>query len=312
MSKLVSFIIPVYHNEGTLTIISSQITNLMTKELPQLDFEIIFINDGSTDGSWDELKSVNANNKHVKIISFSRNFGQIPGIICGWKEAKGDAVINMSADLQDPVEQAIEMIKNWLAGDEIVISYRIARNDSFFTNLTSKIFYALMKNNVPKMPLGGFDFALLDRKAVNAVNQLNERNRVYQYDVLWLGFKLKFLPYERLVREIGKSQWGFKKRFNYFILSYLYVSYFPIRLMSGIGLITSFTGFIYALIVFFNYFVNKAPFNGWTPLMIVLLIIGGGTMLMLGIIGEYIWRIYDELKNKPHYIIDEKIENNLH
>jgi glycosyltransferase involved in cell wall biosynthesis len=116
-------------------------------------------------GSWDELKSVHANNEHVKIISFSRNFGQIPGIICGWKEAKGDAVINMSADLQDPVEQAIEMIKNWLAGDEIVISYRIARNDSFFTNLTSKIFYALMKNNVPKMPLGGFDFCTIRQKS---------------------------------------------------------------------------------------------------------------------------------------------------
>jgi dolichol-phosphate mannosyltransferase len=139
---------------------------------------------------------------------------------------------------------------------------------------------------------------------MNAINSLKERHRFYQYDILWAGFKVKFIPYDKLERTIGKSQYNFFKRFNNFYSAFLNVSYFPLRMLTTIGVVVSFAGFIYALDIVWAFFVAKTPFQGWAPIMIVLLILGGLIMLMLGVLGEYIWRILDEVKGRPNYIID--------
>ncbi|HQA74690.1 glycosyltransferase family 2 protein, partial [Flavobacterium sp.] len=296
-----SFVIPVYRNEGSLIPTFTKIKDLVTKN--KFEYELIFVNDGSDDNSFEELKELFKIDSNVKVLSFSRNFGQVAAVIAGLKEVTGDVVISMSADLQEPIELIEQMVQKWQEGNEIVICHRTDREDGFIANNTSKIFYKLMKYVNPKMPNGGFDFLLLDKKAVNVLNQIDERNRFFQGDVLWLGFNTAFIPYRRIKRAIGKSQWTLSKKIKYFIDGLLNTSYVPIRLMSFLGLCFSFVGFLYSLIIIYSRFVNNTPFNGWAPIMILLLIIGGMIMVMLGIIGEYVWRAYDETRKRPIYII---------
>jgi glycosyltransferase involved in cell wall biosynthesis len=299
----ISVCFAVYQNQGALTPLYEQITEELVTHFPNDTYELLFVNDGSKDDSLNELIALNKKDSHVKIISFSRNFGQMAAILAGWTNATGDVIINMAADLQDPPKQCTEMIKEWKAGNEIVISYRTAHNTSVAKKLTSRLFYKMM---LPNVPPGGFDFALLDRKPMNAINSLTEKNRFYQYDILWAGFKTKFIPYEKLERKIGKSQYDFFKRFGNFYSAFLNVSYFPLRALTTIGAVVSVSGFLYAINIIYTYFVHKIQFQGWAPLMIVLLILGGSIMLMLGVLGEYIWRILDEVKRRPNYVIDKK------
>lgn len=272
-----------------------------------LDYEFVFVNDGSDDNSMQELTALHEQDSKVKVLSFSRNFGQVPAIIAGMKEVTGAAAVSMSADLQEPIELIENMISKWQTGNEIVIGHRVDREDSFIANKASAVFYSLMKYVNPKMPKGGFDFLLIDQKAIAVFNQIDERNRFFQGDILWLGFSVAFIPYSRLKRTIGKSQWTLSKKLKYFIDGLLNTSYIPIRLMSLLGIIISFFGFLYAIVIAYNRFINNTPFEGWAPIMILILIIGGLIMLMLGIIGEYVWRTYDETRKRPLYIIKDKL-----
>jgi len=305
--KLLSFIIPVFRNQGSIYITCDKIKDLMSSDHSNLDFEILLVNDGSDDGSWNEIKDICSADSRIKALSFSRNFGQVPAIIAGAQHCKGDAAVIMSADLQDPISLISDMVISWKAASEIVICYRIDREDSILANLISAIFYKFMKIANPTMPRGGFDFVLLDRAAINVFANLEERNRFFQGDILWMGFNIKFLPYKRLKRTIGKSQWSFGKKLKYFIDGSVNTSYLPIRFMSVAGTITAFVGFLYALFVVYARIVNQVPFKGYAPIVILLLVIGGMIMLMLGIIGEYLWRIYDETRKRPVYILKEKI-----
>lgn len=303
--KKISVVIPVYNNEGSLLLLHERLVNTIKLYNSSFLYELIFINDGSKDGSLNVLLELQNKDKGVVLINFSRNFGQMAGILAGWKYATGHAVINISADLQDPPEQLAVMLKEWEAGNEIVINYREARNDDASSVFTSKIAYSLLRYTLPTIPPGGFDYVLLDRKAMDAINSIPEKNRFYQGDILWVGFSIKYLSYVRQQRIHGKSGYNFAKRFGNFMTAFLNVSYFPIRLMSLIGVITAASGFLYSITILYAYFFHKTPFQGWAPIMMVMLIIGGMLMLMLGIIGEYIWRIYDEVKNKPNYIIKD-------
>lgn len=300
-----SFVIPVFRNEGSITPTYEKITGLMHKLV--LDYEFVFVNDGSDDNSMQELTALHEQDSKVKVLSFSRNFGQVPAIIAGMKEVTGAAAVSMSADLQEPIELIENMISKWQLGNEIVIGHRVDREDSFIANKASAVFYSLMKYVNPKMPKGGFDFLLIDQKAIAVFNQIDERNRFFQGDILWLGFSVAFIPYSRLKRTIGKSQWTLSKKLKYFIDGLLNTSYIPIRLMSLLGIIISFFGFLYAIVIAYNRFINNTPFEGWAPIMILILIIGGLIMLMLGIIGEYVWRTYDETRKRPLYIIKDKL-----
>jgi dolichol-phosphate mannosyltransferase len=303
-----SFVIPVFRNEGSIFPTYEKIKNLLIKL--NLDYEFIFVNDGSDDNSIFELVNIHNEDNKVKVLSFSRNFGQVPAIIAGMKEVTGDAAISLSADLQEPIELIESMITKWKAGNEIVICHRVDREDSFIANNTSAVFYKLIKISNPKMPKGGFDFLLIDKKALIYFNEIDERNRFFQGDILWLGFNTAFIPYNRLKRTIGKSQWTLSKKMKYFIDGLLNTSYVPIRLMSLIGIIISLLGFIYSFVIAYNRFFNNTPFDGWAPIMILILIIGGLIMLMLGIIGEYVWRTYDETRKRPIYIIKDRLVKN--
>lgn len=302
--KLISICFAVYNNEGALTILYNRAVKAIESNFPQYDFELVFVNDGSKDNSLAELLKLknNTNDNRIKIISFSRNFGQMAAILAGWHYAKGDAVINMAADLQDPPEQCVAMIKEWEKGSDVVISYRKSHKTTLINKITSRIFYKML---MPNAPPGGFDFALLGRNAMDAINSIKVKNSLYQYDILWIGFNVKFIPYEKLERTIGKSQYNFFKRFDNFMIHFINVSYVPIRLMTFLGFSFAVVGFIYSLSIVYAYYYHATPFAGWAPIMILLLIIGGLIMTMLGVLGEYIWRIFDEVKQRPNYIIKD-------
>lgn len=303
--KRVSICFAVYQNEESLVELYKRFENNVINKFPNYIFEFIFVNDGSTDFSLKKLLQIQSINPNVKIINFSRNFGQMAAILAGWEYAKGDAVINIAADLQDPPEQCINMIKEWENGNEIVISNRIEHQTSFINKITSRLFYKLI---LPQVPKGGFDFVLLDRKPMDVINSFKERNRFYQYDILSVGFNLKFIPYIKEERKHGVSQYNFIKRFNNFYSAFLNVSYYPLRLMTIIGFIFSLSSVLYGTSIIYTYIFNKTPFAGWAPLMLLLLLIGGLIMIMLGIIGEYIWRLLDEVKGRPKYIIKEILQ----
>lgn len=305
MQSIISFVIPVYRNRGSVRATHDQVVALMQGQLPELDYEFVFVDDGSDDGSLEEILAIRDSDPHVKALTLSRNFGQLQATIAGLRQAQGDACIIMSADLQDPVQLIGDMIREWQAGNRIVIGYRVSREDSLAARLTSKLFYSLMHLSNPKMPTGGFDFVLMDREPTRIFASLRDRNRFFQGDVLWLGFPTKFLPYERMRRTVGKSQWTLSKKVKYFIDGILDSSYLPIRAMSMMGILTALGGFSYALVVVVLRLTNQVPYIGYAPILVSILVIGGMIMTMLGVIGEYLWRIYDETRGRPLYIIKE-------
>ena len=302
----ISFVIPVYQNEGAISKTYEKIHSIFTKNLSQFDYEIIFIDDGSEDKSLNEILSLREIDSRVKAITFTRNFGQMAAMLAGFKEAKGEAIINISADLQDPVELIPQMINKWQEGSEIVICYRTDREDPLSSKLLSRLGYRILRMSNSQIPPGGFDFVLMDRKVMDEFNSVDVRHRYFQGDLLWTGYRTSFIPYVRLKRTIGKSQYNFSKKLKNFLDAVLDASYLPIRFISLLGLITSALGVIYSVNIFISWLRNETPFQGWAPLMIVTLLIGGIIMIMLGIIGEYIWRINEEVRKRPNYVIRER------
>ena len=223
--KKISVVIPVYNNEGSLLFLYERIVATIKSYSNEFNYELIFINDGSKDKSWEILKNLQKKDSGIILINFSRNFGQMAGILAGWKYATGDAVINISADLQDPPEQIEKMLLEWENNNEIVINYREARNDDTSSAFTSKIAYKLFRYSLPSLPPGGFDYVLIDRRAMDAINSIPEKNRFFQGDILWVGFTIKYLPYIRQQREHGKSGYNFTKRFGNFMSAFFNVSY---------------------------------------------------------------------------------------
>ncbi|HCM82159.1 MAG: YkcC [Microgenomates group bacterium GW2011_GWC1_43_11] len=302
----ISIVIAVYRNEGSIQRTYEKIHFVFTKLLSKYHYEIICVDDGSDDGSLKEILNLRKKDHNVRVLSFTRNFGQMAAMLAGLKEAKGDAVINISADMQDPVELLPQMVRKWEKGSEIVICYRTDRSDALISKVFSRLAYALLRLAIPQIPTGGFDFVLIDRKTLDEFNAIDVRNRFFQGDLLWTGFRTSFIPYVRLKRSIGKSQYNLTKKLKNFLDAFLDASYLSIRLISFIGVITSLFGAVYSITVVYSWLRGGTPFSGWAPLMIAIMLVGGLIMVMLGIIGEYIWRIYDEVRKKPNYIIREK------
>ncbi|MCG6533991.1 MAG: glycosyltransferase family 2 protein [Syntrophales bacterium LBB04] len=302
----ISFTIAVYRNEGAITHTYNKIKSVFATSLLDYEYEIIFVDDGSDDGSLQEILELRESDHRIKALTFTRNFGQMSAMLAGLKETTGDAVINISADMQDPVELIPDMIQKWKEGSEIVICYRTNRSDPFIAKLFSRFAYGALRLSSPRIPQGGFDYVLIDRKALTEFNSIDARNRFFQGDLLWIGYRTSFIPYVRQRRLIGKSQYNFAKKLKNFLDAFLDSSYLSIRFISLMGILTSMLGVIYSLTIVYSWLKGGAPFTGWTPIMIAILIVGGLIMVMLGVIGEYIWRIYDEVRKKPNYIIRDK------
>lgn len=302
----ISFVVAVYHNEGALSKTHEKIQSVFANELTAHEYEIVFVDDGSQDGSLAEVLRLRQQDPHVKVITFTRNFGQMAAMLAGFKESTGDAVINISADLQDPVELIPKMIEKWIEGSEIVICHRTDRADTLFSQVFSKLAYSILRLSLPQIPPGGFDFVLMDRKVMDSFNSVDVRHRFFQGDLLWTGYRTSLIPYVRLKRTIGKSQYNFGKKLKNFLDAVIDASYLPIRFISLVGVITSALGVLYSITIVVSWMRGETPFAGWAPLMIVVLLVGGFIMVMLGVIGEYVWRINEEVRKRPNYVVRDK------
>jgi glycosyltransferase involved in cell wall biosynthesis len=302
-AQTISFVIPVYRNERAVTLTYQKIKGALASDLSSYAYEFVFVDDGSDDGSLEELVRLHESDPHVRVISFTRNFGQMAAILAGLKGATGDLILHLSADLQDPVELIPRMVRDYEGGAELVIGHRAEREDRWTSRLTSRIFYRIIRTSFPQLPAGGFDYVLMARRVVDSFNSIEVRNRFFQGDLLWMGYKTSFIPYTRARRTIGRSQYTFAKRLKNSLDAILDSSYLPIRFISAAGAIVALIGFVYAVDIAYWRFTHDVPLPGQAPIMILILLIGGVLMLMLGIIGEYVWRIYDEVKGKPNYIV---------
>lgn len=304
--KKISVVIPVFNNRETVGETLQRIINLHENKLETFALEVVFIDDGSSDGSWDELLRIQSlKPRIVSLAKLSRNFGQVYAILAGYELSTGDAVITISADLQDPISLIDEMVAKWNEGNEVVIAHRAARNDDVSASLFSKIAYGIARKANPNIPPGGFDYLLMSRRVIDLLKCFEGRHRFFQGDVLWAGLPTAFIPYVRERRPYGKSGWTFSRKFKYFIDLLIDSSYLPVRAMSVLGISTAFAGFVYAGVIVLSWFMRGTPFQGWAPLMIITLVIGGAIMTMLGVIGEYMWRLYDDIKKRPLYVFHQ-------
>ncbi len=305
-----SLVIPVYYNEGCLHPLMESLENDVISKNPHLTCEIIFVDDGSGDHSLDELLEIRERYNQVEIVKLTRNFGQINALLAGFSLAQGKCIIAMSADGQDPPAIINEMLKaHYEEGNEVVVCTREGRDESFYRMVTSRIFYLLIKKLIfPNMPESGFDFVLFGERALKTYLKNVDANPFYQGGILWMGYKTKFIKYFRRKRFAGKSRWTFGKKLTFLIDGIMSYSFFPIRLLSYIGLLIALFGFLYAFIILVSKIIWGNPVTGWAPIMIVSLVMGGFQMLMLGMIGEYLWRTLSQVRNRDYYVIEDIYE----
>ena len=305
-----SIVVPVFHNARSLPDLLAEFQAVAVRN-PDDDFEFIFVDDGSRDDSFDVLKKLAASEPRMKVAKLSRNFGSNPAVMAGLSLATGDAVGALAADLQDPPALLHDMISRWREGHKVVIAARRGRGDPFPTSLLSDTFYRLFRRfAIKSMPARGFDFFLIDRQVCALINGIQENNAYLMGLILWLGFEPHVLHYDRQAREkrYGQSMWTLGRKVKYFIDSFVAFSHFPIRVSSALGMLFSLVGLLYAVWVIYSRLALGVTIEGWASLIVVVLIAAGMQMLILGIIGEYMWRNLDETRRRPRFIIETIIQ----
>ncbi|SHJ76439.1 glycosyltransferase family 2 protein [Paramaledivibacter caminithermalis] len=305
---LLSIVVPCYNEEQVLDLFYSEIKKVLNKI--EYDYEIIFIDDGSTDHTPDIVKDIHKNDKQVSLISFSRNFGKEAGIYAGLSNAKGDLIVVMDADLQHQPKVLLEMLKYIEEGYDTVTTQRIDREgESFLKRIFSNLFYSIMNRFTDvNLVKDSQDFRLMKRIVVDAILNLKEYNRFSKGIFSWVGFKTKYIKVDNVERPAGDTKWNFRTLFNYAIEGILAFSTVPLRFATIIGILISFGAFLLLLQVIIEalFFGIKEP--GYPSMMAVILFIGGIQILLIGVVSEYIAKIYYEIKSRPKYIIREYIK----
>jgi polyisoprenyl-phosphate glycosyltransferase len=307
---LISIVIPVYFNHQSLHKLAERL-DLLSKANPKHNFEFVFVDDGSKDNSFLVLKSLAEEDHRIRVIKLARNFGANTAILAGLGYARGDCIGCIAADLQDPPEAFTEMISEWEAGQRIVLAVRENRlGDPFLTRIFASLFNFFFSKFVYQgFSPQGVGFFLIDRLVCNAVLDCEEKNAHVIGLIFWTGFPASQIIYHRALREEGKSRWTFSKKIKYFIDAFVAFSYLPLRLSSTLGFILAFIGGLYAIDVIVNRLHNKITIPGWTTLTVLILFLSGIQLLMLGIIGEYLWRNLETSRRRPLFIVDTVIEN---
>lgn len=304
---ILSIVTPAYNEAENLPRLYQRILALDWTSLG-LDFELLIVDDHSSDGTRAVLADLVAKDPRVKTLRFSRNFGSHAALTAGLEHATGLAAVVLAADLQDPPETIPELVHHWRAGAATVWAVRGGREgETIRTRATARLFYALIKGmtRLP-MPPNGVDFFLIDRQVIEALRAAPERNTSLVAQIQWLGFTQHSLEYTKQARAAGRSKWTFSKRVKLAMDWVIGFSYFPIRLMSVIGLLFACTGFLYALFLIVRRFVFTVPVEGWTSLISVVLITSGVQLVMLGVLGEYLWRSFDASRQRPRFVIEQR------
>ncbi len=303
---LVSLIVPAYNEEAVIEETYKRLKNVM--EQGGYDFEILIVDDGSTDRTPEKVKKICLNDKRVKLIRFSRNFGHQVAISAGIDRAVGKVAVIIDADLQDPPEVIPGMIEKWSTGYEVVYGVRKKRKgESLFKRVTAALFYRLLRQMTPiEIPLDAGDFRLLDRKVLEELKKMPERRRFVRGMVSWVGFRQTSVEYVREKRFAGTTKYPLRKMINFAIDGILSFSTVPLRISSALGFLSAAVSFLmmmYGLIV--RIFYPSRVMTGWASLFVAVLFIGGIQLICIGILGEYLGRVYEETKKRPLYIVAE-------
>lgn len=305
----VSIVVPVYHNAASLPTLLERFRELAARNASDT-FEFVFVDDGSKDASYQVLQDLHATETRMRVLKLSRNFGSNAAIRAGLAAATGEVVVAIAADLQDPPELIDQMLTSWRNGRQVVLAARSGRDDPWLTSALANSFYSLFRRfAIPSMPKGGFDFFLLDRKVCDLLVAMKEANPYLMGQILWLGFDPEIVRYHRKEREkkYGRSMWTFFRKVKYFIDAFVSFSYAPVRLATILGFVVSFLGIFYAGFVIVERLLGDMPV-GWSSLMVVLLLVSGVQMIMIGILGEYLWRNLDQSRSRPLSIEEKRIE----
>lgn len=301
----ISVVIPVYNEEDNLPVLNRKLTEELGK---YSQYEIIYINDGSYDASISIIQNFCLENKFVKLINLSRNFGHQSAISAGIEKAQGDALILMDGDLQDPPEFIHSLIEKWQEGYDVVYAVRKKRKENPIKKLAYFVFYRLLERvSDINIPLDSGDFSLLDKKVVTHIKNLPEKNRFVRGIRSWLGFKQVGIEYKRSCRYAGKPKYTFIKLCKLALDGIFSTSYKPLTFSTNLGLIVMILSFLGILIVFYYKLFTDMDVPGYASLMSVLLFMSGVQFFIIGILGEYVGRIYDEVKQRPNFIIESSI-----
>lgn len=304
---LLSIVLPAYNEEQNIAN-TAEVLN-MCLESAGIDYELVFISDGSKDGTFKEIQKAAAGDSRIKGAEFSRNFGKEAGIFAGLELTTGDAVIVMDCDLQHPPQVIPEMWEKWQQGAEIVEGIKKSRGEeSLGYKLSAGLFYKIMSKLIKMDMNASSDFKLLDRKVVKVLLELPERNTFFRALTFWAGFQTETVEYEVQERQFGESKWSFWSLMQYAITNATSFSTLPLQMVTVMGVVSILFSVILAVQTLVKYLLGNAV-EGFTTVILLILIIGGFIMLSMGVIGHYISRIYEEVKGRPKYIISKITDN---
>ncbi|MFJ9006510.1 glycosyltransferase family 2 protein [Streptomyces canus] len=305
---LISYVLPVYNERDGITAFHTELTAALDSR-PELDFELVYVNDGSTDGSLELLKDLAERDGRVRVVDFARNFGHQLAITAGLDLARGDAVIVMDTDLQDPPKVSLELVDAWREGAEIVHARRRSRQDSAFKRATAHLYYRVLRSSTDvDIPLDTGDFRLLDRRVADELRRYRERSRFVRGIVASMGYRQTEVAFDRDERFAGETKYPLRKMARLAIDGVTSFSTAPLKMITRLGFVVlalSLLGILYALAM--KFFRPEITVSGWTMLMCVVLFLGGTQMLSLGVIGAYIGRIYSEAQGRPLYLVREVV-----
>lgn len=300
-----SIIIPVYFNEDNLRPLYADIKKKII-DVIDYEYELVMVNDGSKDASYEVMQELAASDPNIKTISLSRNFGSHAAMLCGLAHCTGDCAVIKAADLQEPTEMILDMVESWRQGNNVVLAVREGREEkksqTFFSNL---YYWMIRKTSFPNMPKTGFDVYLLDRKVIDVLSMLDEKNSALTGQILWSGFRTGTVGYTRRAREIGKSRWTLRKKLRLVTDTLFSFSTLPIKFVSTIGFLAFTASILWGIFLVAAKLLGLVPVRGWTALFVFNMFSFGVVMLTLGILGEYLWRTFDATRNRPPYIIED-------
>ncbi|HGA0511425.1 TPA: glycosyltransferase family 2 protein [Bacillus pacificus] len=307
MQKLISVVVPMYFEEEVAQECYNRLKSVMLQN--NINYEFVFVNDGSTDRTMEILSEIAANDYRTKIVNFARNFGHQVAVTAGIAAAKGDAIVIIDADLQDPPEIIPELIAKWEEGYEVVYAKRKQRKgETWFKLLTAKYFYKFLNYMSDiDIPKDTGDFRIIDRKIADVFNQMTERNRFIRGMMSWVGFRQTYVEYERDERFAGETKYPLKKMIKFASDGIIAFSTKPLRIVMSLGLLSVLISIIVLLYTITVKIFGHGTQTGWASIMVAITFFSGIQLLGLGIVGQYIARIYDESKNRPIYIVKETI-----
>ena len=298
-----SVIVPVYNEEEVLLEFHNRLSEVLNAM--SVNAEIVYVNDGSADKTLILLHTLRDKDLRIAILDLSRNFGKEIALTAGLDYANGDAVVIIDADLQDPPELIPELLKHWREGYDVVYAKRVAREgETILKKATARAFYSLMqKVGRVKIPENAGDFRLLSRRAVDALKQIREKHRFMKGLFTWIGYQQKEVPYRRDPRYAGKTKWNYWRLFNFALDAVTSFTTTPLKLSTYLGILTAFGAFVYGSVIIFKTLIYGEPVKGYPSLMVVILFLGGIQLVAIGVIGEYLGRMFDESKNRPLYLL---------